>query len=240
VKNPIIQFQDVSLGYKNKILLSGINFSIHDGDYLGIVGPNGVGKTTLLQSILGILKPRGGRINFQNGQNGRQVRFHFGYVPQRGQLDEIYPFTVWDIVSMGRYRQTGLAKSLKARDREKINEALEHLQRTLVARALVSNPSILILDEPTEGLDMKSQNAIMDLISHFHDEHRLTVILVSHDLNMVANYANQIAILEKNLFQVGLADEILTEENLRKLYKTSVTIHCVNGEKVILSGKNHD
>lgn len=254
----LIQFKNVFLGYGKNILLANLNFDIFKGDYLGIVGPNGVGKTTLLKAILGINKQRKGDIFFKTEEKSNNSKLRFGYVPQRGQLDEVYPLTVEEIVLMGRYRQIGMLGKVKRIDRDKTMEALMHLdiydlakkqyselsggqkQRTLIARALVCDPDVLILDEPTDGLDVNSQIAIMKLITHFHQEHKLTIMLVSHHLSVVVNYANRIALIEKGIFQIGEVDEILNQKNLKKLYNKQIEIRDINGEKVILTGQTND
>ena len=255
MNHPLIEFKDVTLAYGSKVVISGLNCPIQAGDFLGIVGPNGAGKTTILKAILGILKPRQGKIIKYNGERNQQHRL--GYVPQRGQLDEIFPFTVGEVVMMGRYYQIGVLRRIRSLDRTKTLEALHHLgiaelkdvlyadlsggqkQRTLIARALAAEPDILILDEPTEGLDLNSQLSIMELIKHFHDDHHLTVILVSHHLNVVANYVQRIALLDQGCFQIGTRDEILTEANLQQLYDVPIRIKKDNGQIVILSGVIH-
>ncbi len=255
MNHPLIEFKDVALGYGKKIIFSNLNCRIHSGDLLGIVGPNGSGKTTILKAILGILKPRQGQVIRYNGK--KNGRFRLGYVPQRGQLDEIFPFTVAEVVMMARYHQLGPLGRPRPLDRTKTLEALEHLgivdlkdtlyadlsggqkQRTLIARALAAEPDILLLDEPTEGLDLNSQLSIMELIKHFHDDHQLTVILVSHHLNVVANYVRRIALLDQGCFQIGATDEILTEANLQQLYDVPIRIRKENGQIVILSGAIH-
>lgn len=258
MKNTLLQFKNVSLGYKNNTLLTSLNFEILKGDYLGIVGPNGVGKSTLLKAILGIHKQKYGDIFFNDQEDRINSQLKFGYVPQRGQLDEVYPLTVEEIVIMGRYRQIGILGKVKRIDKDKTLEALMHLdiydltqkqyselsggqkQRALIARALVSDPDILILDEPTDGLDVNSQNAIMKLITHFHQEHKLTIMLVSHHLSVVVNHANRIALIEKGVFQIGEVDEILNQKNLKKLYNMPIEIKNINGEKIILTGQTND
>ncbi len=255
MKHPLIEFKDVTLGYGKKIIISNLNCSIYPGDLLGIVGPNGSGKTTILKAILGILKPRQGQVIKYNGK--KNGRFRLGYVPQRGQLDEIFPFTVAEVVMMARYHQIGALGRPRPIDRAKTQEALEHLgiadlkdtlyadlsggqkQRTLIARALAAEPDILILDEPTEGLDLNSQLSIMELIKHFHDDHQLTVVLVSHHLNVVANYVRRIALLDQNCFQIGATAEVLTEANLQQLYDVPIRIKQENGQIIILSGAIH-
>jgi zinc transport system ATP-binding protein len=247
----LINFQNVSLGYGKKTILSNLNFGIIRNDFLGIVGPNGAGKSTILKAILGILKPRTGNISFYNQS---KEKLKIGYVPQRGTLDEIYPLTVLDVILMGQYRRIGYFRNIRKAHEEHALDALEHLgiihlaqnlfsdlsggqkQRALIARAIVSEPNILILDEPTDGLDLESQNAIMDLVKHFHFEHKIAILLVSHHLNLVINYAHRIALLERGTFQIGEIDDILTVENLRQIYNMPLNIKVIDGEKVIIHG----
>ena len=254
----LFEFKNVALGYHHKAVLSSLNFAVCEGDFLGIVGPNGAGKSTLLKGILGLLKPLEGKILF-DGKNGqKESRPRFGYVPQRGHLDEIYPLSVAEIVMMGRYAQIGKLARPKKIDFDKTRESLAHLgiahladvhygnlsggqkQRALIARALVSDPTVLILDEPTEGLDMFSQHGILDLIRHFHREHHLTVIMVSHHLDQVANYVKKIALMEPGFFQIGSVEEILTEKNLARLYNMPIKVATAYSRTFIIPGESHD
>jgi len=245
---PLIEFQHVTLGYGRKIVLPDINFTIHAGDYFGMVGPNGAGKTTLLRAILGTLKPLSGKVNIREP-------LRFGYVPQRDTIDDILPYTVQEVVMMGRYRQIGIFHRPQKMDREVVMESLRHVdvadlqnrafkdlsggqkQRVLIARALASKPAVLILDEPTNGMDFSSKISILELIHRLHAEDRLTVIMVSHFLDDVANYVKRIAIVERDFFQVGELNEILNEKNLSSLYQMPITVTQVNGKKVILAGE---
>ncbi len=248
---PLITFDHVTLGYGSNVVLRDISFSIFKGDYFGLVGPNGAGKTTLLRAILGTLKPLAGTLTVAN-KNGSPVRF--GYVPQRDTVDYVMPYTVEEVVMMGRYRQVGLLKRPGARDGAIVRRCLQHIgiedlrnaafkelsggqkQRTLIARALASEPDVLMLDEPTNGMDLPSRSSILDLIRHLHDHDRLTVIMVSHLLDDVANHVKRIALVERTFFQVGDVEEILTAENLSALYEMPVTVTNTRGGKVILAG----
>lgn len=250
MKNLLIEFKNVDLGYGKKKIVTNLNWSIYQEDFLGIVGPNGSGKTTILRGILGILRPQKGEIILHN--NGQQIRI--GYVPQRESLDPIMPFTVFDIVMMGRYGRLGLFKFPGKKDKDKVWDALEHVdinnlahapfkelsggqkQRTLIARAIASEPNVLILDEPTNGMDLPSRMGILDLIKHFHSEHQILIIMVSHLLNDVANYVERIALVEKNVFQIGPVDEILSVKNLSKLYNIEIKVGECNGIKFIAAG----
>src|SRR5437588_2416737 len=201
----LIVFEKVDLGYGRNVVLRDIHFDIEQGDFLGIVGPNGAGKTTLLKAILGLLKPLSGQVFVSAG--GLRI----GYVPQRESVDTLFPLTVMDIVLMGRYTRLGPFGRPGRDDKERAMEALRSVgitdlanrsypnlsggqkQRALIARALVGNPNLLILDEPTNGMDLASERAIMELVRMLHDEDRITVLMVSHLLHTVVNYAKRIA-----------------------------------------------
>jgi len=248
---PLITFDHVTLGYGSTVVLRDISFTIFEGDYFGMVGPNGAGKTTLLRAVLGTLKPLAGTLTVAK-KDGTPVRF--GYVPQRDTVDYIMPYTVEEVVMMGRYRQIGLLKRPGKRDWEVVRRCLQHVdidnlrevpfkelsggqkQRTLIARALASEPDVLMLDEPTNGMDLPSRISILELIRQLHDNDRLTVIMVSHLLDDVANHVKRIALVERTFFQVGDVEEILTAENLSTLYEMPVTVSNVQGGKVILAG----
>ena len=248
---PLIEFQHATLGYGRKIVLQDVNFAINTGDYFGMVGPNGAGKTTLLRAILGTLKPLSGKVLLR-GTTAEPLRF--GYVPQRDTIDHIMPYTAQEVVMMGRYRQIGIFRRPQKLDQEIVLESLQHVdiaglrdrpfkdlsggqkQRVLIARALASKPAVLILDEPTNGMDFSSKNSILELIHQLHEEDRLTVIMVSHLLDDMANYVKRLALVERNFFQVGEVDEVLNEKNLSSLYQMPILVTQVSGSKVILAG----
>src|SRR5829696_5004056 len=201
----LITFDHATLGYGRRVVLSDISFEIPAGDFLGLVGPNGAGKTTILRAILGSLEPLQGTVVKAEG-------LRFGYVPQRGSVDYGFPLKVLDVVLMGRYHRSGLGRRPTSQDRALAVEALAHVgiadlqdqqlsalsggqkQRTLIARALVGAPDLLVLDEPTNGMDLVSTTQILALVRELHERDRLTVLMVSHALNEVANYVNRIAL----------------------------------------------
>ena len=250
----IIDFRNATLGYGSKAVLREISFVVNEGEYFGLVGPNGAGKTTILRAILGILKPLSGEVLVGTAE-GRPLRF--GYVPQRDTIDDVLPYTVEEVVMMGRYRQVGLFRSPGAEDRVKVSESLAHVdvetirgrafkdlsggqkQRVLIARALASQPDVLILDEPTNGMDLSSRTVILQLIGQLHSQDRLTVIMVSHLLDDVANHVQRIAVVEQNFFQVGAVKAVLTGKNLSTLYGMPVDVHAVEGNTVIMAGGRH-
>lgn len=250
----MIEFNNVDLGYGKKPVLTSLNFNIQTGDFFGIVGPNGAGKTTLLKAILGLLKPINGEITFPD--HGKGYKKGIGYVPQHASVDEIFPITVQEMVLMGRYEKIGIFKRPKEKDYETVKEMLKNVgietlvdknyrelsggqkQRTLIARAMVGEPKTLILDEPVEGMDIQGEIAIMELIKTLHTEYTLTVILVSHDLNIVANYVKTLSIIDKNTLRLGPVDSILNEETLAKVYGIKVKIANISGQKAIISKLN--
>lgn len=244
----LIQFSDVALGYGRRTIVEHLTFSIAKGDYLGIVGPNGSGKTTIVRALLGSVRPQAGKIS-HSSPDGRHARI--GYVPQREAIDTILPYNVREVVMMGRYRSIGILSRPQGADRAAVEQALRHVgaesfagnsfrdlsggqkQRALIARALAAEPDVLILDEPTNGMDLSSRTAILELIKRLHQEDGLTIIMVSHLLSDVANYVQRIAMVEKGFFQIGSTDEILTSDNLTRLYGMEVKVSETAGQKWI-------
>jgi len=248
----IIQFRDVTLGYGNHIVLRHLSFSLGDGDFFGIVGPNGCGKTTILRAILRTLRPKGGEIIRNRRSDGKELTF--GYVPQHSEVDQLFPLSVLDIVLMGRYKSIGPLRKPGPRDKEVAMQSLQHAaitdleswqfsnlsegqkQRTLIARALAAEPSVLVLDEPTSAMDLISERDTMDLIRTLHQEEKLTTVMVTHNLSLMANYAKTIAIIGKEMFLIGETAEVLTDANLSRLYNAEVTVQEVLGKRVIITG----
>jgi ABC-type Mn2+/Zn2+ transport system ATPase subunit len=241
----IIKLTDAAIGYGKIVIADKINLSILENDFIGIVGPNGAGKTTLLKTILGNIKLVRGSIKKDN--------LRFGYVPQRDTVQPILPYTVFDVVMMGRYSLSGTFKKINADDKRIVEESLNYVgmiehknkvyyslsggqrQRTLIARALAVEPNILILDEPTNGMDTPSHYSLLDLISKLHSEKNLTIFIVSHLLTDVANIVKKIILLDNNYFQFGNIEEILSEENLRKTYSSDFLVTNIDGEYIITS-----
>ncbi len=244
----LIEFADVTLGYGRTPVLTGVDLDVRQGDFLGLVGPNGAGKTTLLKAILGLLKPMRGTIV------GDAASLRIGYVPQRDSVDTLFPLTVQDIVLMGRYARLGAFGRPRRADLEAAGRVLDELgiadlarrpypslsggqkQRTLIARALVGEPNLLILDEPTNGMDLPSEKAIMELVRRLHDGRHLTVLMVSHLLNTVINYAHRIAIVGDGSVREGEIADLVTGEALTRLYGTEVLVAQVDGRHVVLPG----
>lgn len=251
--NPLIEFRNVTLGYGRKPVVRSVSFGVESGDYLGLVGPNGAGKTTIVRAILGTLAPMSGTVAV--GGEGRRVRI--GYVPQRDTIDLVLPYSAREVVLMGRYRHIGLLRRPGVEDRNTVTRAMGYAgaetfaersfrdlsggqkQRVLIARALAVEPEILILDEPTNGMDLSSRLSILHLIARLHEEQRLTVIMVSHLLDDLANHVRRLAIMQEGVFQIGDVGEILTGENLSALYQRPVEVVRIGGHTAILPGENN-
>jgi len=242
---PLVSFDRVTLGYGRRTVLSDLSFDIPEGDFLGLVGPNGAGKTTILNALLGTLAPRAGTIS-------RAAGLRFGYVPQSDRVDYGFPLPVIDVVLMGRYDRIGLGRRPGRADRERAHAALEHVglaqlaqrpittlsggqkQRMLIARALVGEPSLLVLDEPTTGMDLVATAQILGLVRSLHENDGLTVLMVSHALNEVANYVERIALVVEGGFRIGTVAEIFTERTLTEMYGIDVDVDSLNGHRVVV------
>jgi zinc transport system ATP-binding protein len=189
-----------------------------------------------------------------NGNGGTQAadgRFHYGYVPQRDSVNPLFPLSVRQIVAMGRYGRRGLFHRLRRKDWEVVDRALEQVgitdlaqrdynqlsggqrQRTLIARALAAEPDLLVLDEPTNGMDLASEHALLELVEHLHQTHHLTVLMVTHELIHVANYAHRIAIVANGSLEFGTPEVMLDDERLSRLYQVPVRVDRVEGRVII-------
>jgi ABC-type Mn2+/Zn2+ transport system ATPase subunit len=247
---PQIIFRDAQLGYgPRSIILRDVNLQINRGVFWGVVGPNGSGKTTFLRTLLGLLKPVAGGVTI-----GAEGPVRFGYVPQRETVDALFPIPVEEIVLMGRYGRLGAVRRPGPRDRDIAQSCMAQVgiealarrdytelsggqrQRVLIARALATEPDILVLDEPTHGMDLPSEHALLELVRRLQREQGLTVVLVSHLLGSVAEAAESIAIIAQGRLDVGTRAEMLSEEHLSKLYGARVLVHRIEGHTAIVMG----
>jgi ABC-type Mn2+/Zn2+ transport system ATPase subunit len=211
---------------------------------MGIVGPNGSGKTTLLKAILGRVKP-------QSGQIIRNPQLRFGYVPQRNTIDALYPLTSLDIVLMGLYGTRMPGMPMTNRDRDTALDAIRSVglevkaqalfselsggqqQRILLARALVGQPDILILDEPTNGMDIVSEASVMKTVDDVHSRTGMTIVLVTHLLHVVAQHVTEIGLIQGDRIEFGATQTLLTAQHLTELYGTPIQVGQINGKTVV-------
>ncbi len=221
----ILRVENVSFIY-GKEVLRDVSFSIEEGDYLGIIGENGGGKTTLVKLILGILKPSKGKI-FLCGKDIRKFRSwdEIGYIPQKATgFDQNFPSSVEEIVSLGLLSKKKIFRFITKTDRKLVAEQLEKLgmqqyskkkigelsggqqQRVFIAKALVSKPRLLILDEPTAGIDPKAQGDFYEMLGNLNNE-GITIIIVSHDVGYITRYVSKVACLNTEMVFHGTHDE---------------------------------
>ncbi len=246
---PLVELRDVSLGYGNETILDDLTFDVERGDFLALVGPNGAGKTTLLRAIGGILAPVHGRVVRPRGVT-------IGYVPQERELDPVFPLSAIDVVLQGRIARLGPWRRPGAADLEAARRVMAQTgvtalepapfrelsggqkQRVLIARALAAEPALMVLDEPTSGTDPASERAIMDLLRRLHEAGHLTIVMATHNLGLVGNYARRIALVdrERRLFRLGVAGEILTDDVLTRLYGREIRVRQVDGWRTIFAG----
>jgi len=247
VAEPVIRFEGVSLGYGGHLVLQGLTFEVQQGEFLGVIGPNGAGKTTLLRGILELIRPKAGHIS-------RTGTLHYGYVMQRQFLDTQFPFTVEDVVCMGRFGRKRAWSRLEQGDREEVGEALGitgladlkdrlyrelsggQKQRTLIARALASRPEVLVLDEPTNDMDVKGENQIMGLVKEIQQKTGVTIVLVSHLLHVVLNYAERLMFLADGKALLYSIDELVSGDLLTKIYGFPIRVGVSEGKRYLISG----
>lgn len=223
---PLIKIESLSAGYDKIPVIENVNIDIFEQDFLGVIGPNGGGKTTLLKAILGLLKPMSGNISFRNDINGRQKPI--GYLSQVKHIDQKFPITVFDVVQSGSIME-GASKSKKV-----IREQAEHLlsemgisdvrnkaigelsggqmQRVYLCRALLCEPKILILDEPDTFVDNRFEGELYEKLRVLNKE--MAIILVSHDIGTISSYVKTIACVNKNVHYH--ASNKITQEQLNR------------------------
>jgi zinc transport system ATP-binding protein len=213
VEVQVIEIENVSFAYNGVLVLENVSFGVTKGDFLSIVGPNGGGKTTLLKLILGLLLPRSGEIRIF-GRPPEKSRERIGYMPQHMHFDPQFPIAATDVVLMGRLGNRFGSRYTKE-DKQAVIDALEEVdmtcclkqsfsnlsggqrQRVLLARALVSKPEILLLDEPTANVDMEIENKLYDILNSLNE--RMTILMVTHDLGFVSRIVRSVICVNKRV-----------------------------------------
>ena len=228
----VIKLENVTYRYNSDLVLEDISFKADQGDLLGIIGPNGAGKTTLFSLILGLLEGYQGKITVfgEDIRNNRKILKKIGYIPQKNIIDQGFPATVEEIVSLGVFERKTKDKIISAiktvglleQKHKRIGELSGgQQQRILIAKALVNEPQLLILDEPTTGIDLETQNKFYALLRKLNSENKITIILASHDLDAINKLANKIACVNRKMSFHGDAREFFGNEQLLKSYSES-------------------
>src|SRR5579875_3613509 len=219
----LLELQDVSLGYDGRPVLEHVSFGVARGEFAALLGPNGAGKTTLFRGMLGLIPVLAGRIVYGFDRRASPP----GYVPQKETLDPIFPLTVHEVVLMGTYARLGpecLAQVGQAELADQPFWALSggQKQRVLIARALAVEPELLLLDEPTAGIDPGAERGIMDLIARLNRERGLTVVLVSHHLRLVRALVSTVIWVEDGAVTKGPTAALLAPERLAAVFGVGV------------------
>ncbi len=225
---------DLTVAYRERPVLWDIDLEVPAGKLMAIMGPNGAGKTTLIKAILGLVPTAAGNVQI-HGKSYAENRHLVGYVPQRGSVDWDFPTTVLDVVMMGRYGALGWLRRPGKKEREAAMEALVKLgmddfatrqiselsggqqQRVFLARALVQDAQVYFMDEPFQGVDAKTERAIVDLLKELREQGR-TVVVVHHDLQTVTEYFDWVTLLNVRRIASGPVETTFTDENLRMAY----------------------
>lgn len=232
----ILHAEDMSLGYGPHVVLRGVTLHVRIGEFWCLLGPNGAGKSTFLKAVLREIAPRAGRLHLSADYADRR---QLGFVPQRCELNRAMPTTVREFVSLGLLgiavdraeRQQRLRESLLAVGLlEKIGDSYWSLsggqrQRALLARALIRRPRWLILDEPVSGLDLSAAESLVQQLAQINRKAGLTVLLVTHDVELAARFATNVALFHDQRVIAGAADDMLTDERLRQAYGVVVHVH---------------
>lgn len=235
--NEYIKVEDLTVSYDLKPVLWDIDLKIPKGVLMAIIGPNGAGKSTLIKTMLGLLKPVSGEVIFNN-QPYEKIQKQVSYVPQKGTVDWNFPVSVYDVVLMGRYGYAGWFKKITKKDKKIALESLEKVgmtpyknrqiselsggqqQRVFLARALAQEAEIYFMDEPFQGVDAKTEKAIVELLKDLKKQNK-TVIVVHHDLETVPQYFDWVTLLNVKVVASGPINEVFTEENLSAAYSVN-------------------
>ena len=223
-----IEIKNLTVAYGENIALENFNLDVEVGSLVALVGPNGAGKSTLIKTILKFLKQITGKIKI-NGKN-------LAYVPQRNSVDWDFPTTLFDVVEMGCYGRVGLFKRVNKKEKQKVFKAIEQVgmldfkdrqiselsggqqQRAFIARALVQEADIYLMDEPFQGVDSTTEKSIVDILKKLKSEGK-TLIIVHHDLQTVPTYFESVTFINKTVIASGKVKEVFTQENIDKTYR---------------------
>ncbi|KAA3648355.1 MAG: metal ABC transporter ATP-binding protein [Chloroflexi bacterium] len=229
-----VSVEDLTVAYRYEPVLWDVDVDVPQGTLMAIVGPNGAGKSTLIKTVLGLIEPAAGRVSIY-GESFKEQRNRVAYVPQRGSVDWDFPTDALDVVMMGRYGHLGWLRHPGADTRKLAMEALEKVgmqkyanrqisqlsggqqQRVFLARALIQDAEIYLMDEPFQGVDATTERAIIEVLRALQGRGS-TVVAVHHDLETVPEYFDHVLLLNVRAIACGPVEDVFTQENLRKTY----------------------
>lgn len=230
--NWLLRMDDVAVGYRRRVVLPHVTLHLPRGCFAGLLGSNGSGKSTLLKTIIGVTPPLSGRVELAPVDGHAPV---LGYVPQREALDSIFLLSSLEVVLMGCAGRVTAGRFFSAGDKELAADCLQRAgagdlaqrrfselsggqkQRVLIARALAANPDFLILDEPTAGIDAAASQAIMELLARIHQEQKLTILMVNHELTLIRRHLEEVIWLRDGSVSQGAASAMLTRDKLEEM-----------------------
>ncbi|MBS7634468.1 metal ABC transporter ATP-binding protein [Candidatus Bathyarchaeota archaeon] len=254
----IVSVRNISVKLGEQVVLKNVSFSVEEPSLILVVGPNGAGKTTLLKVMLGLIKPLKGEaevFGLNPFREGEKVRRLIGYVPQKDKITYETPLTVGEVVLMGTLLRKRFPRSISRSDVEKARKSLAYMgmedkwkslfselsggqqRRVLIARALSSDPSLLLLDEVFAGLDLESQEKLLEVLRMLKENGR-TIIIVEHELDPVIDLADKILVLNRSICVYGEPHEVLSEDKLKPIYPCLKTIEK-EGRQLIILGDKH-
>jgi manganese/zinc/iron transport system ATP- binding protein len=223
----LAEIKNLSVGYHKKPVLENVSFHLERGTFAALLGANGSGKTTLLKTIAGILPPLSGTLLFQD-------KLRLGYCPQRESLDSLYLFSNFEVVCLGALGRVGAGRRIPEKEKEFARECLKRTgvddiaqqrfsemsggqkQRVLIARALASKPDLMLLDEPTAGVDPAAVHALMDLLGEINRAEKVTILMVNHDLHAVSGRVREVLWIHRGRLEQGAAGEMLKRDRLEQ------------------------
>jgi ABC-type Mn2+/Zn2+ transport system ATPase subunit len=244
----VVRGEHVTLGYRHRSVVQDLSFAIHSRDILGIVGPNGCGKTTLLRTILALIPPLRGIVD-------RDPSLNVSYVAQRDRFDTMLPITASEVVVMGCAARAGVLRRRYADDRDAARRALARVdaeslgvqlfrnlsggqqQRVLLARAIAAEPDMLVLDEPTVGMDVASEAAMLAFLRDLNRTDNVTILIVTHLLSLVLNFATSVMLMANGEVLHGRVDEVLTADRLTALYRVPIQVGRIGGQRMLAIGR---
>ncbi|MBN1585452.1 metal ABC transporter ATP-binding protein [Candidatus Uhrbacteria bacterium] len=228
---PAVSVRDLTVVYGSNRILDQVSFEVSQGSVAAIIGPNGSGKTTAVRAILGLIPKNSGRVHLL-GKHVHSVRTLIGYVPQRFEFDHDFPMTVGEYMDMARrlrcsrhfrpeiipkkIKEVGLREDILSANLGELSGG--QLQRVLIAQAIINDPAILFLDEPTTGIDISGEASLYGIIEHLNRVHNTTVIMVTHDISVISNVVDTVICLNRKMLCYGPPKTALTERKLNELF----------------------
>jgi zinc/manganese transport system ATP-binding protein/zinc transport system ATP-binding protein len=253
---PIVELRDVTFSYGGAPILEDVSLHLHRGQFAALVGPSGAGKTSVLRLVMGTLRPTRGRVAVGEAAAPGRPRPQIGYVPQVETVDWNFPVTVEQVVLMGRVRGAGRLPWPSRQERRAVADMLDRLgigalarrhirdlsggqqQRVFLARALLAQPDLLVLDEPTSGVDMRTAESVLHLLADLNRQ-GLTILMTTHDLNAAAAHVPWVICLNRRVIGAGAPEEVFTEEILSATYQGEMLVVRHNGVILVQQKPHH-